>query len=120
MAADVLSSHFAVAGGRFVAAMEEDVGEGCDLHRWDFFCNSKTWCRQKGIDVEAALCRWAFAKLGTRFNKCERNPVNDHPFHHCSAGVHLITHDFSPLKTKQKRTPNRGRRSQYSPCLLAC
>jgi hypothetical protein len=72
MAADVLSGHFAMAGGRFVIVKE-----------------NKAWCREKNIDEDAALYRWAFAKWSARFNKCERNPVNSLSFFSCPCTTKL-------------------------------
>ena len=59
MAADVLSDHFAVVGGNVAS---QDV--------------NKRWCRENNIDRNSALKRWAWAKMGARFNKCDRNPVS--------------------------------------------
>ena len=113
MAADVLSGHFAIAGGRFIAAIENVVDDDCDLCRWNFIRNSETWCREKSIDNNAALCRWAFAKWGTRFNKCDRNPVIDH------RNVRIFNHECIPIIHK-KRIRNHGRWSPCSLYLLVC
>ena len=104
MAADVLSGHFAIAGGRFIAAIKNVVDDDCDLCRWNFIRNSETWCREKSIDNNAALCRWAFAKWGTRFNKCDRNPVIDQPLHYFSC-MYIQSRKYSHYTQKKDPQP---------------
>jgi hypothetical protein len=58
MATHVLSDHFYVQGGRALLQVGNDE-----------------WRHLHCIDINIGLKRWAWTKMGVRFNKCDRNPV---------------------------------------------
>ena len=97
MAADVLSDHFAVVGGSICA---QD--------------SNKRWIRENNIDHSKALKRWAWIKMGARFNKCDRSSVPIAPFQasHMSSPDHKKRMLFPAIKS---RPLNRGRWRTSSP-----
>jgi hypothetical protein len=66
MATHVLSDHFDVQGGRALLQVGNDE-----------------WRHLHCIDISIALKRWAWTKMGVRFNKCDRNPVPPRPIVIC-------------------------------------